>query len=116
MRTVARAAAIFSLFVGALAGAGPDEFFIISSIDAPKHRIVLKRPTEVTLVMAVTDRTAYRDERGKALRLSDLRAGDTAYIMYGQTSAGELTALVVKLGPMTVEELQRRYLKPSTSG
>jgi len=89
-----------------------EEFFIISSLDAAHGRIVLKRPTEVTLLMQVTAQTAYRDEQGKPLRLADLRTGDTAYITYRQSPGGAPTALLVRLGPMTVEELQRRYLRP----
>jgi hypothetical protein len=88
-----------------------EEFFIVSSLDATHGRIVLKRPTEVTLLMQVTAQTAYRDEQGKPLRLADLRTGDTAYITYRQSPGGAPTALIVRLGPMTVEELQRRYLK-----
>jgi hypothetical protein len=88
-----------------------EEFFIVSSLDAARGRIVLKRPTEVTLLMQVTPQTAYRDEQGKPLRLADLRTGDTAYITYRQDT-GAPTALLVRLGPMTVQELQRRYLKP----
>jgi hypothetical protein len=61
--------------------------------------------------MQVTAQTAYRDEQGKPLRLADLRTGDTGYITFRQTPAGEPTALLVRLGPMTVQELQRRYLK-----
>ncbi|HEV7783687.1 MAG TPA: hypothetical protein VGQ28_00035 [Thermoanaerobaculia bacterium] len=91
-----------------------EEFFILSSMDAARGRIVLKRPTEVTLVMQVNGQTAYRDEQGKALRLADLRTGDTLYITFRQSPAGEPTALRVRLGPMTVQEL-RRYLKPGTS-
>ncbi len=87
-----------------------EEFFIVSSLDAARGRIVLKRPTEVTLLMQVTARTAYRDERGKPLRLADLRTGDTAFITYRQDT-GAPTALLVRLGPMTVQELQRTYLK-----
>jgi hypothetical protein len=89
-----------------------EEFFIVSSLDAARGRIVLKRPTEVTLLMQVTAQTAYRDEQGKPLRLADLRTGDTAYITYRQSPGGAPTALLVRLGPMTIQELQRRYLKP----
>jgi hypothetical protein len=92
-----------------------EEFFIVSSLNAARGRIVLKRPTEVTLLMQTTGQTAYRDEQGRPLRLADLRAGDTAYITYRQSPAGEPTALLVRLGPMTLQELQRRYLKPGTS-
>ncbi len=89
-----------------------EEFFIVSSLDAAHARIVLKRPTEVTLLMQVTAQTAYRDEQGKPLQLADLRTGDTAYITYRQSPGGAPTALLVRLGPMTVQELQRRYLRP----
>ncbi len=98
--------------LAASAGNDREEFFILSSIDAAHGRIVLKRPTEVTLLMQVTAQTAYRDEQGKPLRLADLRTGDTGYITYRQDTAGAPTALLVRLGPMTVPELQRRYLKP----
>lgn len=96
--------------LGATAQGNREEFFIVSSLDAAHGRIVLKRPTEVTLLMQVTAQTAYRDEQGKPLRLADLRTGDTAYITYRQSPGGAPTALLVRLGPMTVEELQRRYL------
>jgi hypothetical protein len=89
-----------------------EEFFIVSSLDTAHGRIVLKRPTEVTLLMRVSEQTAYRDEQGRPLRLADLRTGDTAYITYRQSPAGEPTARLVRRGPMTVQELQRRYLKP----
>lgn len=98
--------------VSAAAERNHEEFFIVSSLDAAHGRIVLKRPTEVTLLMQVTAQTAYRDEQGKPLRLEDLRTGDTAYITYRQSPGGAPTALLVRLGPMTVEELQRRYLRP----
>ena len=55
-----------------------------------------------------------RDEQGKTLRLADLRTGDTLYITFRQSPAGGPTALRVRLGPMTVQEM-RRYLKPGAS-
>jgi hypothetical protein len=88
-----------------------EEFFILSSIDAAHGRLVLKYPTEVTLLLRVDGQTAYRDEQGRPLRLADLRTGATAFITYRQSPGGEPTAVRVRLGPMTVEELQRRYLK-----
>ncbi|HSS50761.1 MAG TPA: hypothetical protein VLX28_17620 [Thermoanaerobaculia bacterium] len=81
-------------------------------IDA-RGRIVLKRPTEVTVLMQVNGQTTYRDEQGKALRLADLRTGDTLYVTYRQDAAGGPTATLVRRGPMTVQELERRYLKPA---
>jgi hypothetical protein len=106
-------APVLALGAGHAGAAAPDEFFILSSLDAARSRIVLKRPTEVTLAMRVNDNTAYRSEQGKPLKLTDLRAGDTVYITYRPDAAGEPTAVLVRQGPMTVQELQRRYLKPA---
>ena len=91
-----------------------EEFFILSSVDAARGRIVLKRPTEVTVVMLVDAQTTYRDEQGKTLRLADLRTGDTLYVTFRPGGAGGPTALRIRLGPMTVQEM-RRYLKPGAS-
>src|SRR5215472_973349 len=68
------------------------DFFIVSSIDLGKKQILLKRPTEVTELMRVDRETRYFDEHGKAIRLTDLRAGDTVYIASKASSA---TALAV---------------------
>jgi hypothetical protein len=99
----------------AVSAPAPEEFFIVSSIDAPHSRIVLKEPTEVTRVMRVTAHTIYRDERGRPLRFSDVRSGDTVYIRFEMDSNGISTARSVRRGPMTVRELERRYLKPNAS-
>ena len=96
--------------LAATTGGDREEFFILSSVDAARGRIVLKRPTEVTVLMQVNGQTTYRDERGGALRLADLRTGDTLYVAFRQSPAGEPTALRVRLGPMTVQEM-RRYLR-----
>ncbi len=90
--------------------ASNDEFFIVSSVDLLKHQLVLKRPTEVTVLMHVNDKTAYLDANGKPLRLTDLRAGDTVYVNATAGSDGELLAQRIRKGPMTVQELHKRYL------
>ncbi len=87
-----------------------DEFFIITSVDVRKHEIVLKMPTEVTVVAHVTPETVYLDDRGQRIRLTDLRAGDTVYATI-RREAGGVVLLRLRKGPMTVEELHRRYLK-----
>jgi hypothetical protein len=93
------------------AASGPQrqEFFILSSLDPAHGRMVLKRPTEVTVVMRVNGETTYRNAEGKPLAFRDLRSGDTGYITFRQEAGGEPTAIVVQLGPMTVQELARRY-------
>ena len=99
-------------FLGALgAGHSGDEFYIVSSVDAARSRLVLKRPTEVTVVVRVGERTADRSEDGKPLRFSDLRAGDTIWVVASKESDGQLSARAIRRGPMTLQELQKRYLK-----
>jgi len=87
-----------------------DEFFIISSVDSAKNQLLLKRPTEVTEVMRVDEATAYHDENGTSIKLVDFRAGDTVYVTSTPGQGGAL-ALQIRKGPMTVAELERRYLR-----
>src|SRR6266700_2085617 len=87
-----------------------EEFFIISSVDSEERQLLLKLPTEITELLQVNDKTRYTDKNGKAMQFADLRAGDTVYIKSAATRAGKL-AVSVRKGPMTLEELHRRYLK-----
>jgi hypothetical protein len=87
-----------------------ESFFIISSINQPKMEILLKRPTEVTLLMHVSDKTTYLNETGNPIHLTDLRAGDTVWVTSAQDRGGEPTALRIRKGPMTEAELHRYYL------
>ena len=91
--------------------ASSEEFFIVSSVDTGKSVMVLKRPTEVTLTMRVTEKTRCRCENGKPIGFSTLRAGDTIFVASQPDSTGQLVASSVRLGPMTVPELHRRYLR-----
>ncbi len=110
-----------SLWLGSsLSGATPDpdpaaaseEFFIVSSVNTEKKQLVLKRPTEVTVLVLVNEKTVYLDERGKPLNFSELRAGDTVYVTSTRSSeAGVLLASRIRKGAMTLEELRRRYLR-----
>ena len=93
------------------APASSEEFFIVSSVDSGKSTMVLKRPTEVTLTMRVTEKTRCRDEEGKLIPFTDLRAGDTIFIASDRDPSGQLVASAIRKGPMTVEELHRRYLR-----
>ncbi len=92
------------------ATASTEEFFIISSVDAQKQRIVVKRPTEVTELLQVNEKTVYQDEQGKAIEFKSLRAGDTVYVMSSRGPEGTHLAIRIRKGPMTVEELHRRYV------
>ena len=88
-----------------------EEFFIVSSVDPGKGLMVVKRPTEVTLTMGLTEKTRCRDEQGKAIRATDLRAGDTVFIASERSASGQPVAASIRRGPMTVPELHRRYLR-----
>jgi hypothetical protein len=87
-----------------------EEFFIVASVDVPKSQLLLKRPTEVTLLMKVTDKTQYQDEAGKPLKLSDFHAGDTVWVASAAAQNGEPVATRVRKGPMTVADLHRYFL------
>ena len=110
-------AILAALLAGGAASRGEsrDEFFIVSSVDAGKGVMVLKRPTEVTVSMRVSPRTTYRSEKGKAIQLTDLRAGDTVFVASAADASGALTAVSVRQGIMTVPELRRRYFAGSGS-
>jgi hypothetical protein len=86
-----------------------EQFFIVASLDLQQKQLLLKYPTEVTLLVKATDQTKFVDDSGKSMKLSDLRAGDTVWL----TSSGEgtdTTALKVRKGEMTVADLHRYYL------
>ena len=61
----------------------------------------------MTEVLRVDAQTKYIDRGGKAISLTDLRAGDTVYILVRSKTE---SVLEIRKGPMTVAELQRRYL------
>jgi hypothetical protein len=88
--------------------AAGEQFFMIASLDQSKSEILLKRPDEVTLLLNTTPKTQFFDENGKPLKLSDLRAGDTVWVI----SSGDAhpTALRLRKGQMTIAELHRYYL------
>jgi hypothetical protein len=89
---------------------GAEDFFIVSSVDIAKKQLLLKEPTEITEVLQVNEKTRYTDNNGKPMQFADLRAGDTVYIRSTTSSAGKV-AVSIRKGPMTLEELLRRYLK-----
>jgi hypothetical protein len=92
-------------------GKTAEEFFIVSSVDLKQKQMVLKRPTEVTELIQTTDKTVYLDEEGKKIQFEKLRAGDTVWVFFSGKAEGARIASVVRKGPMTTEELHRRYVK-----
>jgi hypothetical protein len=100
----------------AQATSGTDQFFVVSSIE--KSALVLLRPTEITAVINVTDKTQIVDETNKPIKVGDLRTGDTIFVTYASGAGGTLTASHVRKGMMTVAELRKRYVPslPATAG
>ena len=94
--------------VGKKTAAG-EQFFIIGSVDLVQQQILLKWPTEVTLLLKVTPNTKFVSEGDKPLKLSDFRAGDTVWVTYSGTGA-DATAVHVRAGVMTVDDLHKYYL------
>ncbi len=86
-----------------------EQFFIVASLDLQKSQLLLKYPTEVTLLAKATDQATFLDDSGKAMKLSDLRAGDTVWVTL--SGSGDSTAVSkVRKGQMTVAELHHSYL------
>lgn len=88
--------------------ASGEQFFIIASLDQAKSEILLKRPDEVTELINTTPKTQFLDENGKALKLSDMRAGDTVWVT--STGGAHPTAIRIRKGQMTIADLHRYYL------
>ena len=86
-----------------------EQFFIVASVDLQKSQLLLKHPTEVTLLAHVDDKTKYLDAAGKPIQLSNFRAGDTVWVTLSNGPSGP-TAVKVRKGEMTVAELHRYYL------
>ena len=88
--------------------AGGEEFFIIASVDLVKSQLLLKRASEVTVLMKVNDKSQFADSTGKSIKLADLRAGDTVWV--NSSNGDEPLVLHIRKGQMTVGDLHRYYL------
>jgi hypothetical protein len=86
------------------------EFFIVSSVNLQKSDLFVKAPTEVTQEMTVTASTVILNQEGKRAPLSDVKAGDTVYIVTRTNGKGFPEVVRIQEGPMTVAVLHSRYL------
>ena len=86
-----------------------EHYFIIGSVDQSQQQILLKRPSEITLLLKVSPETKFVSESGKPLKLSDFRAGDTAWVTYSGTGS-DATAVHVRAGGMSVSDLHKYFL------
>ena len=86
-----------------------EAFFIVASVDQSKSQVLLKRPTEVTLLVNVDAKTQFLDDSGNPLKITDFRAGDTVWLT-ASGGADQPTAVRIRKGQMTVAELHHSYL------
>jgi hypothetical protein len=87
-----------------------EEFFIIASVDTQKSQLLMKRPTEVTVLILSNERTEFFAEDGARIKLSDLRSGDTVWVHLVAAPESKQLALRIRKGPMTLADLHRLYL------
>ncbi|MGB7174344.1 MAG: hypothetical protein WBD23_12425 [Candidatus Acidiferrales bacterium] len=87
-----------------------EQFFMISSVDLPKHHIILMAPTQLTLVANTTNLTQFVGEKGQKLTEKDLKAGDTVWAIVKTAKDGETTAVKIREGAMTPADLHKLYL------
>lgn len=87
-----------------------EQFYVISSVDMQKHQVVLMRPTQLTVVATTNDQTAYVGEKGQKLGLKDLHAGQTVWATLRKDTGGQVVAMKIREGAMTIAELHKLYL------
>jgi hypothetical protein len=97
-----------SPFVGRPTPAG-EHYYIIGSVDQSQQQILLKQPTEITILLKVSPDTQFVSGAKKPLKLSDFRAGDTVWVTYTGTGA-DATAKHVRAGGMSVPDLHKYFL------
>jgi hypothetical protein len=86
-----------------------ESFYIVASVDRARSQVLLKLPTEITMMMKVDDKTQFTDATGKAIKLADLRTGDTVWVASSGPATGP-TATRITIGAMTVAQLHQMYL------
>ena len=86
-----------------------EQFFIVASIDKQNSQLLLKRPTEVTVLVKVTPQTKYLSNNGKPITLAQFHAGDTVWAKV-TTEKNDPSVIEMRHGQMTVADLHRYYL------
>ena len=89
--------------------AAGEQFFIISSVDIANSQVLLKRPTEVTVLAKVVPGTKYLDQNGKPIKLTTFRAGDTVWARLSNDGP-DPTIELMQDGEMTLSDLHKYYL------
>ncbi len=86
-----------------------EQFFIVASIDRPNSQLLLKRPTEVTVLVKIGPNSKYLGDNGKTVALSSFRSGDTVWAKVSGNGP-EPTLVEMREGEMTLADLHKYYL------
>lgn len=89
--------------------ASGEQFFIVASIDRQNEQLLLKRPTEVTVLVKVDSKTKYFNDQGKPTPLTTFRAGDTVWAKVTDSQT-DPTVIEMREGEMTLADLHKYYL------
>jgi hypothetical protein len=112
---LAMAAPVGAQLTTAPKNAGGEQFCMVSSLDMKKQQVVLMQPTQLTIIATVTPQTQFLGENGQKLALKDMRAGDTVWALVKTEKGGQIVAVRIREGRMTVDELHKLYLNSSGS-
>ncbi|HVB86426.1 MAG TPA: hypothetical protein VNK23_07170 [Candidatus Dormibacteraeota bacterium] len=94
---------------GIVKNASGEQFFIVASIDQQNNQLLLKRPTEVTVLVKIDAKTKYFNDEGKPIPISSFRAGDTVWAKVTD-SATDPSVIEMREGEMTLADLHKYYL------
>lgn len=108
-RTLTTPARLVSASKQEAKNASGEQFFIVASIDRQNSQLLLKRPTEVTILVKVDPSTKYFADTGKATTLTSFRAGDTVWAKLSGNGP-EPTVVQMREGEMTIADLHKYYL------
>jgi hypothetical protein len=89
--------------------ASGEQFFIVASVDQQNSQLLLKRPTEVTVLVKITPQTKYLSNKGKPVPLATFHSGDTVWAKIADETK-DPTLLEMRHGEMTLADLHRYYL------
>jgi hypothetical protein len=86
-----------------------EQFFIVASIDKQNSQVLLKRPTEVTVLVKIDSKTKYFSDSGKPETLANFRAGDTVWVKLSGDGP-EPSLIQMRQGEMSLADLHRYFL------
>ena len=89
--------------------ASGEQFFIVASVDVANSQVLLKRPTEVTVLAKIDAKTKCLDAAGKPIKITSFRAGDTVWARLS-SDGPDPTVELMQDGEMTMADLHKYFL------